>query len=160
MGGILLGQKHRAIIALFFGPKPSQNTVRKMKTRKPSRRNARLRFPSGPWRPRGPLQGSSRAWDAVKHVVSGTRQNCLCWHHSAEATFEAHGKNLEDVLANFGISGGLLEAPSLHSYYAPVCAPASFGRNLGCRLRAVGGCAKSIAKHGLEWTARRNRPNV
>ena len=43
-GVILGGQKHRAIIAFFFGPKTKQNTARKMKTRNPSRRNARSRY--------------------------------------------------------------------------------------------------------------------
>ena len=112
------------------------------------------------WGPRGPLQSSLEAWDAVKHVVLATRQNYLCWRHSAEATFEFQIKNPLDVLANFWISGGFLEAPGAHSYYAPVYAPASFRRNPGCRLRGLGACAKSFAKHGLEWRVRSTRSNV
>ncbi len=131
-----------------------------MKTRKPSRRNARSRVPLGPWRPRGPLHSSSRAWDVVKHVVPATRQNYLCWHHSAEATFAPHGKNLQDVSAISSTFCNFLEAPGALENGALVYALASFCRNPSCRLRAVGTCAESVAKHGLPAGVGENRPNV
>ena len=112
------------------------------------------------WGPRGPLQSSSEAWDAVKHVVLATRQNYLCWRHSTEATFEFQVKNPSHVLANFATSGGVLEAPGTPENGAPVYAPASLRRNSGCRLRGLGACAKSLAKHGLEWRVRSTRSNV
>ena len=131
-----------------------------MITCKPSRRNARLRFPLGPWRPRGLLQGSSRAWDVVKHVVPATRQNYICWRHSAEATFEPHGKNLEDGSTICSTFGNFLEAPGALENGALVYALASFCRNPNCRLRAVGTCAETVAKHGLPAGVGENRPNV
>ena len=130
-----------------------------MKTRKPSRRNARSREPLACCGARGPLQSSSEAWD-VKHVVPATRRNDLCWRHSPEPTFELQVENPSDVLTNLGISGGFLEAPGAPENDALVYALASFGRNPGCRLHAVGSCAEHIAKHALEWRGRQNQANV
>ena len=84
---------------------------------------------SSPWRARGPLQGSSEAWDDVKHVVPATRQNYLRCRHSAEATFELQGENVEDVRANLGLSGGFWEALGAPENCALVYAPASFPQN-------------------------------
>ena len=53
-----------------------------------------------------------------------------------------------------------MEAPGAPENGAPVSAPASFRRNPGCRLRGLGACAKSLAKHGLEWRVRSTRSNV
>ena len=90
-------------------------------------------------------------------MVSATLENYLCWHHSAEAAFEPQVEKPEDVLANFGSSAGVLAAPGAPENGAPAYAPASFARNPGCRLRAVGSCTKSIAKHSPKWRVRGNR---
>ena len=82
--------------------------------------------------------GSPEAWDVVKHVASATLKNYLCSRHSAEDIFELQSKNPEDVLANFGISGGFPEARGAPENGALVYALASFCRNPSCRLRAVG----------------------
>ena len=52
---------------------------------------------------------------------------------------------------------GFLEASGAPENGAPVYALASFCRNPSCRVRAVGGCAESIAKHDLAWRLRGNR---
>ena len=115
---------------------------------------------SGCWRARGPLRGAWEAWDAVEHVVSATRQNYLCWRHSAEATFELQGENVEDVQANFATSGGFWEALGAPENCALVYAPASFPRNPGCRLHAVGGRAERAVKQHVEWRVCEKRLNV
>ena len=115
---------------------------------------------SAPGGPQGLCPASSRAWGAVKHVVPATRQNYLCWRHSAEATFEPHGKNLEDVSAIFSTFGSFLEPPGALENGALVYTLASFCRNPSCRLRAVGTCAENVAKHGLPAGVGENRPNV
>ena len=86
------------------------------------------------------------AWGIVNYMVPGTGQNYLCWRHSARDTFE--------------LSGGFWEAPGAPENCAHVYAPASFRRNPGCCLRGLGACAKSLAKHGLEWRVRSSRSNV
>ena len=60
--------------------------------------------------------------------LAGALENHLCWRHSPEPTFELQVENPSDVLANFGIAGGSLEAPGAPENGAPVYAPASFGR--------------------------------
>ena len=87
-------------------------------------------------------------------------QNYLCWHHNAEASFELQGENVEDVQANLGISGGFWEALGAPENCALVYAPASFPRNPGCRLHAVGGCAESVVKQHVEWRVCGKRLNV
>ena len=131
-----------------------------MKTRKPSQRNARSRYTFACCGARGPLHGSSRAWDAVKHVLPAPGQNYLCWRHSADATFELQGGNVEDVQAHLGISGGFWEALGAPENCALVYAPASFPRNPSCRLHAVGGCAERAVKQHVEWRVCEKRLNV
>ena len=91
-------------------------------------------------------------------MLPATLENDLCCHHSPEPTFELQVENPSSVPTNSATSGGFLEAPGAPANGAPVYAPAPFGRNPGCRLRAVGSGAKSIAKHSLEWRVRLNRP--
>ena len=74
--------------------------------------------------PQGLILGSLEAWEAVKHVAPATSQNYLCWHHSAEAAFEPQVEKTEDVLTNFGTSGGVLAAPGAPENGAPVYTPA------------------------------------
>ena len=107
-----------------------------------------------------PLLGRLEAWGVVKHVLPAPGQNYFCWRHSAEATFELQGENVEDVQANFATSGGFWEALGAPENGAPVYALASFCRNPSCRLRAVGTCAETVAKHGLPAGVGENRPNV
>ena len=93
-------------------------------------------------------------------MVPATLENYLCWRRSAEATFELQGDNPEDVSASFATFGGLLEAPGAPENAAPVSAPASFCRNHGCRLRAVGSRAKYTVKHVTKGVVGEHRPNV
>ena len=81
---------------------------------------------------------------------AATLKNYLYWRHSGEATFELQVENPRDVLANFGISGGFPEARGAPENGALVYALASFCRNPSCRLRAVGGGFKNLAKHALQ----------
>ena len=60
-------------------------------------------------------------------------------------------KHPEDVLANSWTFSGFLEASGAPETGALVYALASFCRNPSCRVRAVGSCAKHIAKHALKW---------
>ena len=101
--------------------------------------------------PKGLFPSSSEARDAVKRVVPATLENYLCCNHIVEAAFELLVENRADVSAHFGTSGRFLEAPGAPENQTAFRAPASFGRRLGCRLRDLSNCAKSFAKHGLEW---------
>ena len=92
--------------------------------------------------------------------MSAILENYLCWHHSAEAAFELQGKNPEEVLANSSTFSGFLEASGAPETGALVYALASFCRNPSCRLRAVGTCAETVAKHGLPAGVGENRLNV
>ena len=65
-------------------------------------------------------------------------QNYLCWNHSAETTFEPHGKKLQDASAILGTFGSFLEAPGALENGAFVCALASLCRNPSSRLRGLG----------------------
>ena len=91
-----------------------------------------------PWRPIRFFGGLGRC----KTGAISNAQNYLCWGHSAETTFEPHGKKLQDASAILGTFGGFLEAPGALENRAFLCAPASLCRNPGSRLRGLGGFMK------------------
>ena len=87
-----------------------------------------------PWRPIRFSGGLGRC----KTGAIRNAQNYLCCGHSAETTFEPHGKKLQDASAIFGTFGSFLEAPGALENGALVCALASFCRNPSSRLRGLG----------------------
>ena len=91
-----------------------------------------------PWRPIRFFGGLGRCKTGA---ISNT-QNYLCCGHSAETTFEPHGKKLQDASAILGTFGGFLEAPRALENRVFLCAPASLCRNPGSRLRGLGGFMK------------------